>query len=129
MTVVNDQVAGTVVHVADGRKQTSLETYLASHSAEARAAVETVAMDMHQPYIQAVETTIPLAPLKICFDKFHGASYLGQAVDRARREENQALRGEDDDQLKGTKYFWLTHPAHLSDKRWASFTSLCESAA
>jgi transposase len=128
VTVVIDQVAGNVVHVADDRKQTSLETYLASHPAEARAAVETVAMDMHQPYIRAVEATIPLAPLKICFDKFHVASHLGQAVDRVRREENRALRDEGDDRLKGTKYLWLTHPEHLSNKRWISFTALRESA-
>lgn len=128
VTVVIDQIAGDVVHVADDRKRASLETYLASHPVEERAAVETVAMDMHQPYIQAVEATIPLAALKICFDKFHVASHLGQAVDRVRREENRALVDEGDARLKRTKYLWLTHPANLTDERWASFTTLRESA-
>lgn len=128
VTVVIDQVAGEVVHVADDRKRASLETYLAGHSVEERSAVETVAMDMHQPYIQAVEATIPLAALKICFDKFHVASHLGQAVDRVRREENRALLDEGDGRLKRTKYLWLTHPANLTDERWASFAKLRESA-
>ncbi|MBK7975726.1 MAG: ISL3 family transposase [Deltaproteobacteria bacterium] len=129
VTVVIDQVAGDVVHVADDRKRASLETYLAGHSVEERAAVETVAMDMHQPYIQAVKATIPLAALKICFDKFHVASHLGQAVDRVRREENRALLEEGDGRLKRTKYLWLTHPANLTDERWASFAKLRESAS
>ena len=127
VTVVIDQVEGNVVHVADDRRQASLETYLASHPAEERAAVETVAMDMHRPYIQAVEATIPVAALKICFDKFHVASHLGQAVDRVRREENRALRTDGDDRLKRSKYLWLTHPEHLSEDRWASFAALRES--
>jgi len=128
VTVVIDQAEGDVVHVADDRKQASLEAYLASHSVEERAAVETVSMDMWPPYIAAAEAQIPLGLLKICFDKFHVAGHLGKAVDRVRRGENEALRAEGDARLTGTKYLWLTHPDHLSEKRWASFAALRESA-
>jgi transposase len=128
VTVVLDRVAGTVAHVADDRRRESLETFLSAHPAAARAAVETVAMDMWAPYIAAVVAQIPGAAEKICFDKFHVAQHLGEAVDRVRRAEQRELRAAGDTRLTGTKYLWLTHPAHLSETRWAAFGALRRSA-
>ena len=46
-------------------------------------------MDMWGPYIAAVKATVPEAEEKICFDKYHVASHLGEAVDKVRRQEHR----------------------------------------
>jgi transposase len=91
---------------------------------EQRAAVESVAMDMHGPYIAAVEEHLPGAAAKIAFDKFHVAQHLSRAVDRVRRAEHRELLAGGDERLKGTKYLWLTQAAALSAERWEDFQPL-----
>lgn len=124
VTVVLDQDAGAVLHVADGRGRDVLDDFFETFSAEERQQVESVAMDMWGPYIASVIAKIPDAGAKIAFDKFHVAQHLGKAVDKVRRQENKALLAEGDEQLKGSRYLWLQHPDHLSAKRWAAFEPL-----
>lgn len=124
VTVICDQEEGHVVHVADGRKSEVVEEYLESFEEAERASVQTVAMDMWQGYISAVERWIPDAETKICFDKFHIAQHLGRAVDRVRREEHRALQATGISALKGTRYTWLWNSANLSQRRIAEMVSL-----
>lgn len=128
VTVVIDQDAGTVVHVADGRGREVLDTFFDGFSWEERQQVESVAMDMWGAYIASVSTKIPGAVDKIAYDKFHVAQHLSQAVDEVRRQENKVLLAEGDEQLKGTKYLWLRHPDHLSEDTWQAFEPLRDSA-
>ena len=128
VTVVMDQEAGTVVHVADGRGRETLDSFFDAFSWEERAQVESVAMDMWSAYIASVGSKIPGARDKIAYDKFHVAQHLSQAVDKVRRQENQALLAKGDRQLKGTKYLWLRHPDRLSDDAWQAFEPLRDSA-
>ena len=107
VTVLTDQQRGTVVHVADGREGACVGEFLGMFSREELATVESVAMDMWQPFIQAVLTHVPEARDKISFDKFHVAKHLGDAVDRVRRAENKGLIDQESGALKGTKYLWL----------------------
>jgi transposase len=122
--VIDRQRKGTVLHVADGRGRETLDGYFGGFSDEQRAAVEMVSIDMHGPYIAAIEEQIPEAERKIAFDKFHVAQHLGRAVDQVRRQENKRLRLAGDDRLRGTKYLWLTHPDALSERRWAELEQL-----
>ena len=101
--------------MADGRGRETLDTFFDSFSWEERAQVESVAMDMWPAYIASVGSKIPGARDKIAYDKFHVAQHLSQAVDKVRRQENQTLLAEGDEQLKGTKYLWLS--AFLSAQR------------
>lgn len=128
ITVVVDQEAGTVVHVADGRGRETLDTFFDGFSWEERARVESVAMDMWAGYIASVGSKIPGARDKIAYDKFHVAQHLSQAVDKVRRQENKLLLAAGDEQLKGSKYLWLRHPDRLSAEAWRAFEPLRESA-
>ena len=121
VTVVTDQDSGTVVHVADDRKQETMEAFLGTYSAQEREAIESVAMDMWGPYIAAVKATVPEAEEKICFDKYHVASHLGEAVDKVRRQEHRELLAEGDETLKGTKQMWLRNPENTTLKQWREF--------
>jgi transposase len=108
VTVVCDLDDGRVLHIADGRGSDALATCYAAMTAEQRQAVEAVAMDMHQPYVNATQSALPEA--SIVFDKIHIAQLAGEAVDQVRRQESKELSAAGDDRLKGTRYDWLRNP-------------------
>ena len=91
VTIVSDQKAGTVLHVGSDRKKEGLKDWYDSLTEEQRAAIESVSMDMWPAFINATLESIPGAEEKIAFDKFHVAKYLGEAVDKVRRQEHKAL--------------------------------------
>lgn len=128
VTVVLDQVEGDVLYVADGRGQEALDPFYEAFSKEELEAIECVSMDMWRAYLKSTRAHVPQAEEKICFDKFHVAKHLGDAVDKVRRQENRMLHARGDDRLKGSKYSWLQHPDHMSEKRWGDFAALRDSA-
>jgi len=83
---------------------------------------------MWQGYISAIERWIPDAEEKICFDKFHMAQHLGNAVDKVRREEHRVLQSEGITTLKGTRYTWLWNSGNLSKARLAELMVLAKVA-
>lgn len=117
VTVVSD--GATVLHVADDRKQSSLAGYYADLSQTELATVESISMDMWPAYIGATRAAVPDADVKIAFDKFHVAKYLGEAVDKVRRTEHKALRAQGCDDLVRSKYQWLRNPSNMSRTRMA----------
>ena len=58
-------------------------------------------MDMWRPYMDAAARWLPNAAL--CFDRFHVARHLGEAVNRVRMAEHRRLRTEGDRTLVRTK--------------------------
>jgi transposase len=65
---------------------------------------------MWPAYINATLERIPGAEEKIAFDKFHVAKYLGEAVDKVRRQEYKVLLTQGWENLKDTKHIWLRNP-------------------
>jgi len=128
VTLVGDLDRGVVHHVADGRGKEALRTYYKGLSDQARARIESVAMDMWAPYILATAASLDDAEAKICFDKFHVAMHLGGAVDRVRREENRTLREQGDNSLVGTRYVWLHHPDRMPQRYYPRFGALMKRA-
>lgn len=114
VTVVTDQDQSRVLYVADDRNTESLAGFYATLSEEQKHGIRSVAMDMWPAFIRATQESVPDAQSKIAFDKFHVAQYLGNAVDKVRRQEHRVLLAEGDDQLKGTKYAWLQNPANMT---------------
>jgi transposase len=127
-TLVNDLPRSRVLYVAQERKQSSLDGFWPTLSAEQRDGIEAIAMDMWDPYVNSAREHLPDADSKIVFDKFHIAKHLGDAVDQVRRAENKQLRAEDDDRLVGSKYDWLRNPANFTREAWRSFQDLRQSA-
>jgi len=128
VTVVQDQETGNVLHVAEGRSSEGLDDFYESLDEKGVSEIESVSMDMHQPYVQSTLNHVLGAEEKICFDKFHVAQHLGNAVDKVRREEHKELLGEGDDTLKGTKYLWLRNPEKMKEEDWTFLKVLREYA-
>ena len=124
MTLVCDLDEGTVEHVAEDRKQESLEAYFDSLEPKERAKIEVVAMDMWDPFIQATRAKVPDADEKIVFDRFHIMGYLGKAVDTVRKQEHRELMEEGDETLKGSKYLWLYSRENVPRSRRLEFAEL-----
>ncbi len=123
VSVVSDLDRSRVLYVADDRRRESLDLFWTGRSPAELAAVEAVAMDMWEAYIQSTQAHLPDAAQKIVFDKFHIAQHLNNAVDEVRRVEHRALRAEGYDWLAGTKFDWLRNPARFSLAAWRTFVS------
>lgn len=121
VTVVTDPQAGVVLHVADDRRTGSLAGFYEGLSQGQKAGIEAVAMDMWPAYITATRAHAPGAEDKIAFDRFHVAKLLGEAVDQVRRQEHRQLRARGCEDLKGSRYVWLTDPSNMTAVQKARF--------
>ncbi len=128
VTVVTDLDSGEVAWVADDRRKESLQGFFDELEPADLLRLEAVCMDMWDPYIAVVEENLHQAERKICFDKFHVAKHLGDAVDKVRRVEQREQISEGDRSLVGTRYAWLKNPEHM-DRSSRSFFERLKSVA
>ena len=115
VTVVTDLDDSRVLAVLDGRDREAVDGYFSAIPASRRAQVEAVAMDMWRAYMNAAATWLPKA--KVCYDRFHVARHLGEAVNTVRKQEHRSLLEEGDRTLTGTKYLWLESPRRMGPGR------------
>uniref|UniRef100_UPI00389A9908 transposase n=1 Tax=Mycobacterium sp. HUMS_1102779 TaxID=3383487 RepID=UPI00389A9908 len=124
ITVVSDLDAGTVEYIADERRQASLDGYFEQFTAEQRAGIAAVAMDMWEPYAASARAHLSGAEDKIVFDHYHLMGYLTKAVDTVRKAENRALALAGDKSLAGSKYLWLYSAENLPERHHDRFAAL-----
>jgi len=79
-TAIMDIEHKQVLGVVSGRRQREVASFF--DSLPEPGGVETVVMDMHEPFRQAVHLSLPWA--KIVADKFHVLMHVHQALDQAR---------------------------------------------
>ncbi len=91
-------------------------------SPEQKQAVEAVAVDMWEPFLQTIQKQVPDAD--IVHDKFHVSKYRGEAVDKVRRKEHKELMAQGDETLKGTRQLWLYNPQNFSPDQAEEFSAL-----
>jgi transposase len=89
---VNDLTRNRLLCVSEHREQGSLDRFWSTITAEQRASIQAVALDMWDPSVASVREHLPEAEKKIVSDKFHIAKHLGEAVDRVRRREHKVLK-------------------------------------
>src|SRR5438876_533441 len=65
LTLVCDLDRSTVEFLAEDRKQASLESYFTGLAADQLAGIEAIALDMWEPYVQAIRAHVPDAESKI----------------------------------------------------------------
>lgn len=121
-TVVSDLNESRVIDVAEDRKEESLSDVFNKIPQEQRDKIVAVAMDMWEPYMNAVEALLPEAD--IVHDKFHVSKHLSEAVDKVRKTENKELLKGGVEDLKGTKYLWLTNPKKWTNEQKGLFKEL-----
>ena len=122
ITLLTDLDQSRVLDVVEERTVAASEQLWATLTAGQKQAVEAVAVDMWAPFIQTIEQQVPGAD--IVHDKFHVSKYLGEAVDKVRRQEHKELMAQGDETLKGSRQLWLYNPQHFSAEQAAEFSAL-----
>jgi transposase len=122
ITLLTDLEESRVLDVVEERTAEAAGQLWDTLSAEQKQAVEAVAVDMWEPFIQTIQTQVPDAD--IVHDKFHVSKYLGEAVDKVRRQEHKELMAQGDETLKGTRQLWLYNPQNFSPDQAEEFSML-----
>jgi transposase len=124
VSVVCDLERGTVEYVGDDRKETSLDGYFQSLSAQQREGIEAIAMDMWHPFVAAVRRHLPGGEARIVYDRFHVMKHMGDAVSDVRKREHRELRRAGDETLAGSRFLWLYAEENLPERDRARFAEL-----
>jgi transposase len=125
VTVILDRERDVVLDVLDDRKAATLEQWLRGRPAHHLASLQTLTMDMWDPFILAVRNCIPDADAKICFDRYHVAQHFGKALDKVRAQEHRGLLdAKGSSPLTGTKYEWQRNASRLDNRSRRDFMAL-----
>ncbi len=128
VTIVSsaDGPKARVLALEDDRQERSLDRFWRTLTEEQRGGIETVAMDMWEPYRNSTLRFVPEAEHKIVYDHFHVAQHMNQAVDDVRRSEHAFLQADGDTTLKGTRQLWLFGLENVPRKWAGRFKALRE---
>jgi transposase len=122
ITLLTDLDESRVLDVVEERTAEAADQLWDTLSPEQKQAVEAVAVDMWEPFIHTIQKQVPDAD--IVHDKFHVSKYLGEAVDKVRRQEHKELMAQGDETLKGTRQLWLYNPQNFSPEQAQEFSAL-----
>ncbi len=122
ITLLSDLEQSRVLEVVEERTAEAAQQLWTTLTPEQKQSVEAVAVDMWEPFIQSIQQAVPEAD--IVHDKFHVSKYLGEAVDKVRRQEHKELLAQGDETLKGTRQLWLYNPQNFSPEQRAEFAEL-----
>jgi len=122
VSIMADIDNNRVLEVEPGRTREAVDNLWKTLDEPVRQGVAAVAMDMWQPFMESTRVACPNA--EVVHDKFHVSKYLGEAVDKVRRQENKTLIEEGKDTLKGTRQLWLYALENLPKDKSATFLSL-----
>jgi transposase len=124
MTVVINGETGEVLHLAEGKKKTSLESFFHQLTQKQIKKIKAVGIDRAGAYKAVIEEYAPKA--QIVFDKFHIVSNLNAAVDEVRRSEWRNAAKEDKKFIKGQRFNLLRNAQNLKDEQCDSLARLFE---
>lgn len=113
VTLVLNANTGELLHLSEGKKKTSLESFFGRLSSDQKASIKAVGLDRGGAYRAAVEAHLPGAA--IVFDKFHLVANLNAVMDELRREEYKKANTTDRGFIKGMRFNLFRHPENLSD--------------
>jgi transposase len=110
-TAICDLVNREVMDVVEGQGEQKVEQYLERLPEPEK--VKAVAMDMHEPFRQAVQECLPKA--KVVADKFHVIRHINEAVDKVRsRHQGGNTKGKRKDLFR-SRYTLLKGTERLAD--------------
>lgn len=117
VTVILDKDTDTIIDILDDRKADTLKTWLESQTKSDLHQLQSITMDMWDPFINAVKKNVQDAESLIAFDRFHVSQHFGKALDKVRAEEHRGYRDSDSKSpLIRSRYHWLRN-AHRTDNR------------
>ena len=117
VTVILDKDTDSVIDILDDRKAITLRTWFKTQEKSDFALLESITMDMWDPFINAVKKNFPDAENLIAFDRFHVSQHFGKALDKVRAEEHRGfLACNEQSPLVRSKYQWLTNSVRTDNR-------------
>ncbi|AXY24639.1 ISL3 family transposase [Suicoccus acidiformans] len=99
-----DTLSHKIVDVVEDRKTHSLSAYFSRFSRQARYQVQTITIDMYEPYMHLAKRWFPNA--KIILDPFHLIQALNRELDRTRIRYMNEVRYKDSRLYNKLKRYW-----------------------
>lgn len=124
VTVILNGDTGELLHMEEGRKKDSVESFFKLLSQEQREEIEAVGIDRSGAYQAAVEAWLPNAD--IVYDRFHLVMNVNQAVDEVRRDQCRKASNEDKKFIKGERYVILSNPEDLDNEARSKLEKLLD---
>jgi transposase len=123
MTLVLDLETGRIVWGGEGRSEATLESFFSELTAQQRAGIEAVAVDMSPPFRKGLELWCPHAA--IVYDFFHVvAKYGREVIDVVRSRQVKRHTGDNRRFLKGSRYLLLRNAHSLNQEERERLESL-----
>ena len=114
VTLVLNGETGELLHMAEGKKKESLESFFEKLTEAQKACVEAVCIDRAGAYQSVVCERIPKAT--VVYDRFHLRLNLNAAVDEVRRQEWRQAKAEEKAVIKGSRFILLANQENLDDR-------------
>lgn len=102
LTVVLNGRTGELLHMAEGKKKQSLESFFAKLSAAQKASIRAVCIDRNGAYRAVLNEQLPHA--EVVHDRFHLVANLNAAIDEVRRSEWRQAKDQGKRVIKGSRY-------------------------
>lgn len=118
LTVVYQINAGAkrLLHVAEGRTEASLESFVKMLGDPRTALIKFVCSDMWRAYLNVIESKMSGAVHIL--DRYHIVANLNKAIDKVRAVEARRLKAEGyDPHLKGLRWCFLKRKPNLTKKQ------------
>jgi transposase len=113
VTVVLNGRTGELLHMAEGKKKESLESFLATLTDAQKARIRAVCIDRNGAYRSVLAGQLPKA--EVVHDRFHIIANLNAAIDEVRRSEWRAAQAEGKKVIKGSRYLLTMARENLDD--------------
>jgi transposase len=117
VTVVSNLETGEPVWFGYGRRKETLASWINGLSDEQRSRIVLFAMDMHEPFAEAVREAPGLAHVALVHDPFHVMKRAGEAVDEVRRRVLFRAGPELRVVGRGKRWLFLRSPVRLTDQQ------------
>jgi len=122
VTLVMNGATGELLHLAEGKKKTSLQSFFDKLSDEQKKRIVAVGMDRAGAYREVVKAELPDAD--VVFDKFHLIANYHAVIDEVRRSEWRKANAEDKDVIKGQRYNLFRSPWRRTGKQTRDLMAL-----
>jgi len=119
-TAICNLVEGEVMEVVEGQGQQKVKEYLDKLTEPEK--VKAVAMDMHEPFRQAIQMCLPHA--RVVADKFHLIRHINGALDKVRSRLQGGSRSGKRKDLFKSRYTLLKGAERLADWERARLNQL-----
>jgi transposase len=124
--VIVDHTNGRVLDVLESREKQAVAAYLKrERESGLLAGVVEVTTDMWTGYVEAARQALG-EQVRLTIDRFHVMKNFQEHLTAARREIQRQLPREQAQELKGTRWLWLTNEENLTEQEQAELALLAE---